>query len=437
MNEPDSGSNGLNSLAVLASRGSGRFKKLGTGWILSVLVFRSVRGYYNTLKEKTSFKVKVPANDDVYPDLHRWLLDLLPEEKRRALRIMTKRPTTGNNVYAESPGDSSDRIETAELHHFFDGDTEQVVEMDGHRIRVTVERPQWANRSNDEELMRLASREETIVFSCSSLEARTAVLDLIQRIADDRLKNRTASDLWIADRWGGWQKKRDLAGRPISTVVLKDEIVDELSADLERFFDAEETYSNLGLPWHRGYLFHGPPGSGKTSFARAIATKFEMDIYWVALSDLKGDTDLVGLISSVEARSMLLLEDIDVLHASGSRDDAEAEGITLSGLLNALDGVVTPHGLVTVMTTNDISTLDEALIRPGRADAKIELGYVDQDQFDRLVENFVGGEPIELHRDDLVPAYIVEIIKEHFDNPDACRKALTELADGRRFAEAR
>jgi len=69
-----------------------------------------------------------------------------------------------------------------------------------------------------------------------------------------------------------------------------------------------------------------------------------------------------------------LLEDVDVFHSATERDD-EGSGVTLSGLLNALDGIATPRGLLTVTTTNDPSALDVAVIRPGRVDLSEQFGY--------------------------------------------------------------
>jgi len=68
----------------------------------------------------------------------------------------------------------------------------------------------------------------------------------------------------------------------------------------------------------------------------------------------------------------------------GKRETTQDTGVTLSGLLNALDGVSSREGRVLFLTTNHLERLDPALIRPGRVDRKIELAYATPDQARRL-----------------------------------------------------
>src|SRR5260370_12305966 len=69
---------------------------------------------------------------------------------------------------------------------------------------------------------------------------------------------------------------------------------------------------HIGIPYRRGYLLHGPPGSGKTSFIQALAASLNFDIYLVNLS-LRGmaDDKLALLLSQAPSRSIILMEDVD------------------------------------------------------------------------------------------------------------------------------
>jgi chaperone BCS1 len=151
------------------------------------------------------------------------------------------------------------------------------------------------------------------------------------------------------------------------------------------------------------------------------------------LKDLSHDTDLGRLLQGIGPRSMLLLEDVDVSHAATERTET-AEGISASGLLNALDGVITPDGLVTVMTTNKRDELDDALVRPGRADREVELTYLDDDQFNRLAERLVGGQwSVDgLAGLEITPAEVVEVVKRHMTDHQAAALALIEWLAGRK-----
>jgi ATP-dependent 26S proteasome regulatory subunit len=111
--------------------------------------------------------------------------------------------------------------------------------------------------------------------------------------------------------------------------------------------------------------------------------------------------------------------------------------MTLSGLLNALDGVATPHGLITVMTTNNIDTLDDALLRAGRADRVVEFSYPTKDQVDRMLLKFcpearylmfATDRPL---REGMTTADIVETVKRHLEStPDVLAQALEETLYG-------
>lgn len=273
---------------------------------------------------------------------------------------------------------------------------------------------------------------ERIVFTCSSEAARDAVLVFLTELAEAEYGTMVPR-LFVVDRWGSSWNRVDLPPRNLDTVILRRGQRDNIVGNLQRFLDEEAVYTRLGLPWHRGYLFHGPPGTGKTSLAKALAGHFGLDVYYVPLSDMKNDTNLLSLFASIPPRSMLVLEDVDVVHAAKSRDDAESDGISLSGLLNALDGLATPHGLITIMTTNDVGALDKALIRPGRADWIEELGYVDADQLRRLVRLATGEEwndGVPAHKAPLTHADILEVLKRHFDDPSAGVVALKEFLRG-------
>jgi SpoVK/Ycf46/Vps4 family AAA+-type ATPase len=148
-------------------------------------------------------------------------------------------------------------------------------------------------------------------------------------------------------------------------------------------------YQQIGVPYRRGYLLHGPPGNGKTSVVKALAGELGMNIYLLMLAD--GDmTDIRvnDLLAKVPARNMVLLEDVDCAFARRKKTSGKEGGLTFSGLLNAIDGVAAPEGRIIVMTTNHVEKLDPALVRPGRADVKLWFGNATADQARRLFERF-------------------------------------------------
>ena len=246
-----------------------------------------------------------------------------------------------------------------------------------------------------------------------------------------------------------WQRVSARPSRPMATVVLDDLQKATILKDINDFLHPRTPrwYSNRGIPYRRGYLFHGPPGTGKTSLSFALAGVFGLDIYCLSLSEATlTEEDLILLFNSLPKRCVVLLEDIDSAGVLRKKEETETEekpsprrggrrggkgegtdagkevlsdetataakelakevakaitssneqkggrpgitaanqGISLSGLLNAIDGVASQEGRVLVMTTNYPEKLDDALVRPGRVDLKVEFTLASRQQIREL-----------------------------------------------------
>ncbi len=191
------------------------------------------------------------------------------------------------------------------------------------------------------------------------------------------------NELWCPS---SWQPKR-----PLGSLILADSILEETLEDLRDFYRSSVWYADRGIPYRRGYLLHGPPGTGKTTLVLALAGELKLPVATLNLSNrLMSDESLRALVDGLPASALLLIEDIDCAFKDW-RNTPAASGVTLSGLLNALDGVSSRDGRVLFLTTNHPERLDPALLRPGRVDRKIELGYATPDQARRLYLWFYRG----------------------------------------------
>ncbi|KAG6876014.1 hypothetical protein C0992_001369 [Termitomyces sp. T32_za158] len=149
-----------------------------------------------------------------------------------------------------------------------------------------------------------------------------------------------------------------------------------------------------GIPYRRGYLLHGPPGSGKTSFIQALAASLSYDICLLNLSERGlSDDKLNHLLSNAPERSFVLIEDIDAVFNKRvqTTEDGYQSSVTFSGFLNALDGVASGEERIIFMTTNHIKKLDPALIRPGRVDVSELIDDASAAQARILFTLFYGG----------------------------------------------
>lgn len=161
--------------------------------------------------------------------------------------------------------------------------------------------------------------------------------------------------------------------------------------DINKFKLSAKWYLDKGVPYRRGYMLHGPPGTGKTSFTQAIAGALDMDICYLNLSGNKlDDDDLNQYMNQVPLNSIILLEDIDSLFVDREcvTKDGKGKHVTFSGFLNALDGVRSQEGSIIFMTTNHREKLDPALLRPGRCDVTVKLNYASQSQMMRMYKRF-------------------------------------------------
>jgi mitochondrial chaperone BCS1 len=244
----------------------------------------------------------------------------------------------------------------------------------------------WFSRSEDSH-ERATRRMESLTFR--TLGRKRVFL---QRFVDDVVSCHTRrmgvqSYLYIYN--DGWDYVEGYAPRLLDSVVLQPGEKEHLVEDVKGFRASKQRYARLGIPYHRGYLLYGPPGTGKTSLVSALAAHFGLSIYVINLTDFS-DRSLMNAVNLVPASSVLLFEDIDCAKSGKAREaasvanggtqtqnekaNAVANGVTLSGLLNVLDGFYAPTNVLFVMTTNHIEVLDEALLRPGRIDYRLYLG---------------------------------------------------------------
>ncbi|GAA5965557.1 hypothetical protein JCM3765_007378 [Sporobolomyces pararoseus] len=217
-----------------------------------------------------------------------------------------------------------------------------------------------------------------------------SLLSEARKLAQQAVVGRTV----IYTAWGAeWRPfGRPREKRLLESVVLDEGVKERIVDDVKSFMSRGRWYSERGIPYRRGYLLHGPPGSGKSSFIQALAGSLDYNICVLNLSE-RGLTDdkLNHLLANAPERSIVLLEDIDAAF-SKRQQTGEAgfnSNVTFSGLLNALDGVASSTSQrILFLTTNHLEKLDPALIRPGRVDLKELIDDATSYQTNELFTRF-------------------------------------------------
>jgi len=182
--------------------------------------------------------------------------------------------------------------------------------------------------------------------------------------------------------------------RPLHSVILDEGIKERIVDDVKDFLNRQEWYVDRGVPYRRGYLLYGPPGSGKSSFIQALAGELDFGVAIINLSE-RGMTDdrLSHLLTKLPRSTILLLEDCDAAFSNRRQVDTDGYSgatVTFSGLLNALDGVAAAEERIVILTTNHVERLDEALIRPGRIDMTVRIGEASRYQAGLMWDRFYG-----------------------------------------------
>lgn len=238
---------------------------------------------------------------------------------------------------------------------------------------------------------------------------------------------------------------------PLNNLVFPDKVWSYVH-DIGRWMKSKSWYKSKRIPWKRGWILYGKPGTGKTSLVRSLGEYLDMPIYSFDLSSFT-DQCLSEEWQKLKTKvpCIALLEDIDGVFSERSNTAAGSrmqQSLSFDCLLNIIDGVDNSDGIFTIVTTNNIDKVDEALVgefrdgewtgRPGRIDVAIELGEIDEKCRQELAKRILADCPNEITQavvsgTGMTPAqfqYSCEKIalKNYWNKEDKKRKIMINLA---------
>lgn len=189
-----------------------------------------------------------------------------------------------------------------------------------------------------------------------------------------------------------WRLINEYTNKKVDKIFFEGK--EDIIKDIDDFSENPRMYESKGIEWYRGYLFHGPPGSGKTSFAKALAHHTDRKLYVINLASTT-DSQFQKLFTEMGSNACLLLDDIDVCVPTREKETEKDSGVKLSTLLSHLSGASSRSDLIVIATTNHVDKLDEALVRKGRFDVIKNISYPDSKSIIDYMMNFYSIEDSE------------------------------------------
>ncbi|PVU93536.1 hypothetical protein BB561_003210 [Smittium simulii] len=389
-------SNGLSPSGIFSGNPyfSAGFGLIGVGAVLAVLRQGSRKAAAFT-RRQLLVTLEIPSKDKSYQWILAWLSDqqkLKSSSKKRIFSKIIQNATKPRHLAVQTTFKQHDNGSVAANFSFVPGPGKHLFNFNNRWIQV--------DRVRETKMLDLTNGAPWETITLTTLNKDRDIFNTIlynaQKKAIEQQKGKTVIYTSVGPEWrpfGPPRKKRVL-----SSVVLDNNISEDILSDVKDFIKNGKWYEERGIPYRRGYMLYGPPGTGKTSFIQALAGELGYNICILNLGE-RGHTDdrLNHLLTVAPERSIVLLEDIDAAF-NKHRDRSDPNSVhlsmvTFSGLLNALDGVSSAEERITFMTTNHIDRLDSALIRPGRVDYKVYLGNATKFQTATMFNRFYPESP--------------------------------------------
>lgn len=209
----------------------------------------------------------------------------------------------------------------------------------------------------------------------------------------------------------------DLRSVDESKVIYSDDVMVQLDANLWSLLEHSQSMRDSGLPLKRAVLLHGPYGTGKT-LAAFLSAKKAVANGWTFVYCRPGKDDLEDVMQTARLYqpSVVFFEDVDVIS-----DGSTAGRDTVSRLLDVFDGIQAKGTeLMAVLTTNHPEKIHKGMVRPGRLDAVIEVGALDQAGVGRMLSALVPEKDLDMDIDltkiyDAMEGFLPAFVKEAID----------------------
>jgi hypothetical protein len=240
-----------------------------------------------------------------------------------------------------------------------------------------------------------------------------------------------------------WERVGQKNKRNIDNIYMDKDVKNGLIKTIKDFSTKQTIarYERFGIPHKFVCLLYGLPGTGKTSLVKSVASMLDLSISSLTFNDKLDDSKMRSLIKRLPKKTILLIEDMDCLFKDRKKNDEIKNQITLSGILNCLDGLSSGDNMIVFITTNIKDSLyDEALIRPGRIDHFIQFTYIKKEQLVEMYKVFMENNYSEDKMNLFIKTYyslnikcttalIQDYLFRYVDEPDDAQENIDMIKD--------